>query len=68
MFDKFRYNNAVQLVVDATGLTSFDYNLNDNCLTKIKDGKTKYHKYVLEAKVVFGPIVVLTLNGLKILI
>lgn len=58
MFDKFRYNNAIQLIVDATGLTSFDYNLNGNCLTKTRDGKTKYYKYVLEAKVVFGSMVI----------
>ena len=58
MFDRFRYNNAIQLLVDATGLTSFDYNLNGNCLTKTRDGKTKYYKYVLEAKVVFGSMVI----------
>lgn len=59
MFDRFRYNNAIQLLVDATGLTSFDYNLNGNCLTKTRDGKTKYYKYVLEAKVVFGSMVII---------
>lgn len=58
MFYRFRYNNAIQLIVDATGLTSFDYNLNGNCLTKKRDGKTKYYKYVLEAKVVFGSVVI----------
>lgn len=58
MFDRYRYNNAIQLLVDATGLTSFDYNLNGNCLTRTKDGKTKYYKYVLEAKVVFGSMVI----------
>ena len=58
MFDRFRYNNAIQLLVDATGLNSFDYNLNGNCLTKTRDGKTKYYKYVLEAKVVFGSMVI----------
>lgn len=58
MFDRFRYNNAIQLLVDATGLTSFDYNLNGNCLTRTRDGKTKYYKYVLEAKVVFGSMVI----------
>ncbi len=58
MFDKYRYNNYIQLVVDATGLSSHDYNLNDNCLTRTKDGKTKYYKYVLEAKVVFGNMVI----------
>ena len=58
MFDKYRYNGYFQLLVDATGLTSLDYNLNGNCLTKTRDGKTKYYKYVLEAKLVFGNIVV----------
>lgn len=58
MFDKFRYNNSIQLLVDATGLTSFDYNLNGNCLIKTRDGKTKYYKYVLEAKAVFGSMVI----------
>ena len=58
MFDRFRYNNSLQLLVDATGLSSHDYNLNDNCLTRTKDGKTKYYKYVLEAKLVFGNIVI----------
>ena len=58
MFDRFRYNNSLQLLVDATGLSSHDYNLNGNCLTRTKDGKTKYYKYVLEAKLVFGSIVI----------
>ena len=58
MFDKYRYKGTFQLLVDATGLSSHDYNLNDNCLTRTKDGKTKYYKYVLEAKLVFGDIVV----------
>ena len=58
MFDRFRYNGCIQLIVDATGLTALDYNLNDNCITKTRDGKTKYYKYVLEAKVVFGNIVI----------
>ena len=58
MFDRFRYNNSIQLIVDATGLTSLDYNLNNNCLTRTRDGKTKYYKYVLEAKVCFGDIVI----------
>ena len=44
MFDKYRYNGYFQLLVDATGLTSLDYNLNGNCLTKTRDGKTKYYK------------------------
>ena len=58
MFDKFRHNNCIQLLVDATGLTSLDYNLNNNCLVRTRDGKTKYYKYVLEAKVVFGSMLI----------
>ena len=58
MFDRFRYDNSFQILVDATGLSSHDYNLNGNCLTRIRDGKTKYYKYVLEAKLVFGNIVI----------
>lgn len=58
MFNKYRYKNCVQLVVDATGLKALDYNLNNNCLTRTRDGKTKYYKYVLEAKVVFGSMVI----------
>ncbi len=58
MFDRFKYNGCIQLVVDATGLTALDYDLNGNCITKTRDGKTKYYKYVLEAKAVFGNIVI----------
>lgn len=58
MFDRFRYNGYIQLIVDATGLTALDYNLNGNCLTRTRDGKTKYYKYVLEAKVVFGNMII----------
>lgn len=59
MFDKYRYNGYFQLLVDATGISSHDYNLNGNCISKTskKDGTTKYYKYVLEAKLVFGNIV-----------
>ena len=60
MFDKWRYNNgSFQLVVDATGISSHDYNLNDNCITKkSKNGVIKYYKQVLEAKIVVGNIVI----------
>ena len=58
MFDRFKYNGYIQLVVDATGLTALDYDLNGNCLTRTRDGKTKYYKYILEGKVVFGNIVI----------
>lgn len=59
MFDKYRYNGYIQILVDATGLSTHDYNLNGNCITKtFKDGKTKYYKYILEAKAVFGNVVI----------
>jgi len=63
MFDKYRYNGAFQLIVDATGVSSHDYNLNNNCTskkTKNKKGesKIKYYKNVLEAKIVVGKIVI----------
>ena len=58
MFDRYRYNGAFQLLVDATGLSSHDYNLNGNCLTRTRNGKTKYYKYVLEAKIVVGNMVI----------
>ena len=59
MFDKYRYNNAFQLLIDATGISSHDYNLNGNCITKkLKNGIVKYYKQVLEAKIVVGKIVI----------
>lgn len=59
MFDKYRYNKAFQLLVDATGISSHDYNLNGNCITKkSKNGIIKYYKQVLEAKIVVGKIVI----------
>lgn len=58
MFDKYKYNGAFQVLVDATGLSSHDYNLNNNCIVRTHDGKKKYFKYVLEAKLVFNNIVV----------
>lgn len=59
MFDKYRYNGAFQLLVDATGVSSHNYNLNGNCITKkSKNGVIKYYKQVLEAKIVVGKIVI----------
>lgn len=58
MFDKYRYNGYFQLLVDATGVSSHDYNLNNNCIIKkSKNGVIKYYKQVLEAKIVVGNIV-----------
>ena len=59
MFDKYKYNNSFQLLLDGTGLSNHDYNLNDDCLKrKHKDGKVSYYKYVLESKLVVGNIVI----------
>ena len=58
MFYKYKYNNYFQLVVDATGLSSHDYNLNGTCTSRKRDGKIKFFKYVLEAKIVVGNIVI----------
>lgn len=59
MLDKYRYNGAFQLLVDATGVSSHDYNLNGNCITKqSKNGVIKYYKQVLEAKIVVGKLVI----------
>lgn len=59
MFNKYRYNGSFQLLIDGTGLSSHDYNLNGNCIIKkYKDGKVAYFKYVLECKLLVGNIVV----------
>lgn len=63
MFDKYKYDGAFQLVVDATGVSSHKYNLNGNCISKTTKNKkgektTTYYKQVLEAKLVVGKIVI----------
>lgn len=59
MFDKYKYDGAFQLIFDGSGLSSHDYNLNNNCLSrKSKDGKITYYKYVLECKLCVGPLVI----------
>ena len=59
MFNKYKYNDYFQLVVDGTGLSSHNYNLNNNCIKKkYKDGKIAYCKYILECKLVVGNIVI----------
>lgn len=59
MFDKYKFEDAFQLLFDGTGLSNHNYNLNDNCLKrKHKDGKISYYKYVLECKLVAGNIVI----------
>ena len=59
MFDKFKYDGYFQLVVDGTGLSNHNYNLNNSCIKKVsKDGKLSYYKYVLECKLIVGNIVI----------
>lgn len=59
MFDRYRFNECFQLLFNGTGLSNYDYNLNNNCLIrKHKDGKISYYKYVLECKLVVGNIVI----------
>lgn len=58
MFDKFRYNGRFQLLVDGTGLVSFNHKHCDHCLVKKhSDGHFTYEHYVLEAKLVFDTFV-----------
>lgn len=58
MFYKYRHNEAFQLVVDGTGISSHNYNLNGNCIIKKTKKEVKYYKQVLEAKIVVGNIVI----------
>lgn len=58
MFDKFRYNGKFQLLIDGTGLVSFNYKHCDHCLVKKRsDGHMTYEHQVLEAKLVFDSFV-----------
>lgn len=58
MFDKYIYKCYFQLIVDGTGISNHNYNLNNNCIKKKhKDGKVSYSKYILEYKLVAGPII-----------
>ncbi len=58
MFDKFRYNGKFQILVDGTGLVSFNHKHCDHCLVKShKDGTKTYEHQVLEAKLVFNHFV-----------
>ncbi len=59
MFDKFRYNGKFQILVDGSGLISFNYHHCDHCLVKHhKDGTKTYEHQVLEAKLVFDSFVI----------
>ena len=58
MFDKFRYNGKFQLLIDGTGLVSFNQKHCDHCLVrKHSDGHFSYEHHVLEAKLVFDSFV-----------
>ena len=58
MFDKFKYNGKFQLLIDGTGLVTFNYKHCDHCIVKQhKDGTKTYEHNVLEAKLVFDKFV-----------
>lgn len=58
MFDKFRYNGKFQLLIDGTGLVSFNYKHCEHCIVKKhSDGSISYEHHVLEAKLVFDSFV-----------
>ena len=59
MFDRFRYQGKIQLLVDGTGLIKFNYRHCDHCLVKKHtDGNITYEHQVLEAKIVFDSFVI----------
>lgn len=59
MFDKFRYNGKFQLLIDGTGLVTFNYKHCDHCIVKQhSDGFKTYEHNVLEAKLVFDSFVI----------
>lgn len=59
MFDKFRYNGKFQVLVDGTGLVTFNYKHCKHCLVKShKDGTYTYEHNVLEAKIVCDKFVI----------
>ena len=58
MFDKFKYDGKFQLLIDGTGLITFNYKHCDHCIVKQhKDGTKTYEHNVLEAKLVFDKFV-----------
>lgn len=58
MFDKFRYKGKFQLLIDGTGLITFNYKHCDHCIVKKhSDGRITYEHNVLEAKLVFDKFV-----------
>lgn len=58
MFDKFRYNGKFQVLIDGTGLVTFNYKHCEHCTVKShKDGTFTYEHNVLEAKIVFDKFV-----------
>lgn len=58
MFDKFRYKGKLQLLIDGTGLVTYNYKHCDHCIVKQhSDGHKTYEHNVLEAKLVFDSFV-----------
>ncbi len=62
MFDIYRHDGYIHVIVDATGVSSHDYNLNNNCLSRKTKKTIKYYKYVLEAKIQVGGRIVISLD------
>ncbi len=64
MFDKYRFNGKYfQIVIDGTGLVTFNHRHCKNCLKKTfnkgeENEYSIYYHYVLEAKLVVGDIVI----------
>lgn len=64
MFEKYRYKGKYyQVVVDGTGLVKYKTKQDEHCLRKAHNKGTPeeyntYHRYVLEAKLVVGEIVI----------
>lgn len=58
MFDKFRYYGRFQILIDGTGLVSFNYKHCNHCIVKKhSDESISYEHHVLEAKLVFDSFV-----------
>ncbi len=53
VFDKWRFQGALMVAIDGTGITTFDHQHCQNCLVKTsKNGKSVWFHNVLEAKLV----------------
>ena len=54
MFDKFKYNGKFQVLVDGTGLVTFNHKHCEHCLVNShKDRTFTYEHNALKAKIIF---------------